>query len=90
VSQDLIVVYSVIFQRPMPFVRIIPLAPQVTETPLQDVIHFNDDFQAELFFLTFIAFRVCFIINDSAGQHFDSSVPVVTWQTLVPTYLYYP
>jgi hypothetical protein len=50
VIQDIIVVYSVIFQRLMPFVRIIPLAPQVTETPLHDEIHFNHDFQADFFF----------------------------------------
>jgi len=50
VSQGIIVVYSAIFQRLMSFVRIIPLSPQITETPLQDVIHFNHDFQPEFFF----------------------------------------
>jgi hypothetical protein len=48
-SQGIIVMNPVIFQRLMSNVRIIPLAPQVTETPLRGVIHFNHDFQAEFF-----------------------------------------
>ena len=50
VNQGIIVMYPVIFQRLMSNVSFIPLAPQETETPLQDVIHFNHDFQADFFF----------------------------------------
>ena len=46
VSQGLIVMNPVIFQRLMSNVSFTPLAPQATETPLQDVIHFNHDFRA--------------------------------------------
>ena len=60
-------------------VSFIPLTPQVTETTLQDVLRFNHDFQAEFFFFwPTLILQSGIIIYDSAGQHFDSSVPFVT------------
>jgi hypothetical protein len=49
-SQGIIVMYAVILQRLMSNASFIPLAPQVSETPLYDVVQFNHDFQAEFFF----------------------------------------
>jgi len=83
-SQGIIVIHPVIFQRLMSNVSFIPLAPQVTETPLQD---FNHDFQAD-FFMIFIDFTSLHYYKRFCRP--IPSAPVVTWQTLVPTCLYYP